>query len=81
MCVFYLMFVNIYYWEKLAFSTCLKSKFLGKKIWRNALDLKSKKVQSIFGKTFFLELLYSAVFLRKWGWLQGHNEGFPKHLG
>ena len=24
--------------------TCCKSKFLGKKIWRNALDLKSKKV-------------------------------------
>ena len=20
-------------------------------------------------------------FLRKWGWFQGHNERFPKHLG
>ena len=42
--------------------TCRKSKFLGKKIWRNALALKSKKVQGIFGKTFILALLYSAVF-------------------
>ena len=42
--------------------TCRKSKFLGKKIWRNALALKSKKVQGIFGKTFILELLSSAVF-------------------
>ena len=32
--------------------TCQKSKFLRKKIWRNALDLKSKKVQGIFGKHF-----------------------------
>ena len=36
--------------------TCRKSKFLGKKIWRNALALKSKKVQDIFGKTFILAL-------------------------
>ena len=42
--------------------TCRKSKFLGKKIWRNALALKSKKVQGIFGKTFILALLSSAVF-------------------
>ena len=41
--------------------TCWKSKFLQKKIWRNALALKSKKVQDIFGKTFFLVLLCSAV--------------------
>ena len=39
--------------------TCRKSKFLGKKIWRNALALKSKKVQGIFGKTS--ALLSSAV--------------------
>ena len=32
--------------------TCRKSKFLGKKIWRNALVLKSKKVEGIFGETF-----------------------------
>ena len=42
--------------------TCRKSKFLGKKIWRNALALKSKKVQDILGKTFILTLLSSAVF-------------------
>ena len=42
--------------------TFRKSKFLGKKIWRNALALKSKKVQGIFGETFILALLSSAVF-------------------
>ena len=42
--------------------TFRKSKFLGKKIWRNALALKSKKVQGIFGETFILVLLSSAVF-------------------
>ena len=36
--------------------TCRKSKFLGKKIWRNALALTSKKVQGIFGKKFILEI-------------------------
>ena len=42
--------------------TCRKSKFLGKKIWRNTLALRSKKVHGIFGKTFILVLLSSAVF-------------------
>ena len=42
--------------------TCQKSKLIGKKIWRNTLSLKSKKVQDIFGKTFTLALLSSAVF-------------------
>ena len=36
--------------------------FLGKKIWRNALALKSKKMQGIFGETFILVLSSSAVF-------------------
>ena len=45
-----------------ALETCRKSKFLGKKIWRNALPLKSKKVQGIFGETFILALSSSAVF-------------------
>ena len=36
--------------------------FLGKKIWKNALTLKSKKVQGIFGRTFILALSSSAVF-------------------
>ena len=42
--------------------TCRKSKFLGKKVWRNALALKSKKVQGIFEKMFILALLSLAVF-------------------
>ena len=41
--------------------TCCKSKFLGKKIWRNALALKNKKVQGIFRETFVLALLSLAV--------------------
>ena len=36
--------------------------FLGKKIWRNVLALKSKKVQGILGETFILALSSSAVF-------------------
>ena len=42
--------------------TCRKGKFLGKKIWKNALALKGKKVQGIFGETFILALLSSPVF-------------------
>ena len=60
--------------------TYWKSKFLRKKMWKNALALKSKKVQVIFGKTFILALLSLSEFLRKWGWFLGHNEGFPKYL-
>ena len=36
--------------------------FLPKKVWRNALALKSKNVQGIFGETFILTLLSSGVF-------------------
>ena len=54
---------NICYWEKADVpKSCRKSKFLGKKIWRNVLALKSIKVQGIFGETFILVLLSSAVF-------------------
>ena len=42
--------------------TCRKSKLLGKNFWRNALALKSKKVQGIFEKAFILALLSSAIF-------------------
>ena len=42
--------------------TCRKSEFIGKKIWRNALVLKSKRVESIFGERSILALLSSAVF-------------------
>ena len=45
--------------------TCRKSKFLQNKIWRNAPALKGKKVQGIFGETFILALLSSAVFIYK----------------
>ena len=41
----------------------LKPIFLIKKIWRNALALKSKKGQGIFGETFTLTLSSSTVFL------------------
>ena len=51
--------------------TYRKSKFLGKKICRNPLALKCKKVQGIFGKTFILALLSSAVFR-----LQNHVSDF-----
>ena len=43
------------------FKTYRKSKFLGKTFSRNALALKSKNVQDIFGKTIILTLLSSAV--------------------
>ena len=43
--------------------TCRKRKFLGKKIWKNGLALKSRKMQGIFGEKFILALLSSAVFL------------------
>ena len=48
---------NIYFREKLTFW-----KLVEKKIWRNALTLKSKKVQGIFDETFVLALLFLAVF-------------------
>ena len=39
--------------------------FLGKNFWRNALALKSKKVQGIFAETFILTLSFSAVLVCK----------------
>ena len=39
-----------------------KSKFLAKKIWRNALVLKSKKVQGIFTeKVYFGIIIFSCL--------------------
>ena len=49
---------NIYYWEKRSENF----DFLGKKIWKNALALKNKKIQGIFGGKFILELSSAAVF-------------------
>ena len=45
--------------------------FIGKKIWRNALPLKTKKVQGIFAETFISALSSSAVFR-----LQNHVSDF-----
>ena len=42
--------------------TCWKSKYLGIKILKNALTLKSKKVKDIFGETCVLSLLSSGFF-------------------
>ena len=39
-----------------------KIKFLGNKIWRNALALKIKMVEGIFGEKFILALLFLAVY-------------------
>ena len=44
--------------------TCWKSKFLREEIRRNALVLKSEKVQAIIWKMFILALLASAVLLQ-----------------
>ena len=52
---------NIYYEKTDVFKTGRKNKFLRKKIQRNALTLKSQKVQGIFGETFVLALLSSAI--------------------
>ena len=41
---------------------CRKSKFLGKKIWRNALALKSKKVEDIFQLSFVYKTMSQISF-------------------
>ena len=54
---------NIFYWEKLALSKLVgKVNFSERKSEKNALALKGKKVQGIFGEMFILALLPSAVF-------------------
>ena len=55
---------NKYYWEKLMFSKLVgKENFLS---WKENLkkytSFEEQKVQGIFGKTFILALLSSAVF-------------------
>ena len=43
-----------------------KSKFLGKKIWRNALALKRKKVQGIFWENvYFAIIIFSSLWSTK----------------
>ena len=63
--LFYYVFKDLLLPKTDVLETCRKRKFLGKKIWRNALVLKSKKIQGIFGKTFSLTLLSSTVFVYK----------------
>ena len=54
---------SIYYWEKLAFSKLVgKVNFLQRKVEKNALALKRKKVQGIFVEMVILALLPSTVF-------------------
>ena len=62
----------------------------GKKIWRNAIDLKSKKGKRLFWHYRFrlsqisFNLFCSgdkrllSDFFRKWGWFHKHNEQFPQ---
>ena len=50
---------------------CEKLDFVGKKNLRNALALKGKKAQGIFGETFMLALSFSAAFH-----LQNHVSDF-----
>ena len=54
---FYLMFLLLR--KTGVVKTCRKSNFLKKKVWRNALALRIKKIQVIFRKTFILALLSS----------------------
>ena len=66
---FYLMFLmdvkHALLRKTVVLKTLRKSKFLGKKIWRNELALKSKKVQSIFGKSLFWHYCLQLSFVCK----------------
>ena len=52
---------NIYFTIKINWRS-QNYNFIGKKIWRSVLPLKSKEVQGIFAQTFILALSSSAVF-------------------
>ena len=60
MCVLLFDFLSIYYWEKLTFSKLVGKVNFSKRKFEE-LALKSKKVHGIFGETFILALLSSAV--------------------
>ena len=45
--------------------TCPESKLLGKKLWRNTLALKSKKIHGIFGETFIFIIVFSCPSSKK----------------
>ena len=61
--------------------TCGKSKFLGKKIWRNAIALKSKKVQGVFEEKFvpFVYKILSQIFFNLFYW--GDKRIYQSFLG
>ena len=60
--------------------TCGKNKFLGRKIWRNALALKNEKIQGIFGKALILALLSSAAFPSTKQWLRSRLNCFVRKV-
>ena len=60
--LFRVFFNNILLRKTEVLKACRKSKYLGKKIWRNAVALKNKKVEDIFGKIFIFASLSSAAF-------------------
>ena len=66
--LFHVFFNNILLRKTEALKACRKSKYLGKKIWRNAVALKNKKVEGMFGKSLFshhylqLPFVYKIVF-------------------
>ena len=70
---FYWMFLNIYYWGKLTLSKFVERVNFSERKFKeiNALALKSKNVQGIFGKIFILALLSSAAFC-----IQSHVSDF-----
>ena len=60
---FYLVFLNIYYWKNLTFSKLVAKVNFSER--RNALVLKSKKVQGIFGKRLFVHYYLQLSFVYK----------------
>ena len=54
---------NTHYWEKLTFSKLVGKEISRKENLKNIISFEDKKVQVIFGETFILALLSSAIFL------------------
>ena len=62
---------NIYYWEKLTFSKLVGKVNFSKENLKKYTSFEEEKVQGIFGETFILALLSSAVIR-----LQNHVSDF-----
>ena len=62
---------NIYYWEKLTFSKLVGKVNFSKENLKKSTSFEEEKVQGIFGETFILALLSSAVIR-----LQNHVSDF-----